>query len=205
MPIPSCPKGSLLYKKIFKYLMAEDIYTAVGWESMYQNDYVHDSPSRFSAKSTIYMAAGCQQKIAIYTTAVPEQFQTIYTAVVCLHKIAIYTAAIQDDIYTAAGRESMYQNGYVHDSPSRFSAISTIYTAAGCQHLIAIYTAAVPEQFQTIYTAAVCLREMAIYSAAIQEPNRLYTLLPGVYKKSLFTRQPLKSQIGYIHCCQVYT
>ena len=95
----------------------------------------------------------------------------------------------------------MYQNGYEHGSPTRFSTKSAIYTTAGCQHIIAIYTAAVPVQFQTIYTAAVCLHKIAIYTAAIQEP----TLLPGVYKKSLFTRQPLKSQIGYIHCCRVYT
>ena len=70
---------------------------------MYQNGYVHGSPSRFSAKSAINTAAGCQHIIAIYTAAVPEQFQTIYMAFVCLHKIAIYPAAIQEDIYTAAG------------------------------------------------------------------------------------------------------
>ena len=99
----------------------------------------------------------------------------------------------------------MYQNGYVHGSPSKSSAKSAIYTAAGCQHMIASYTAAVPEQFQTIYTAAVYLHKIAIYMAAIQEPNQLNTLLPGVYKNSLFTRQPLKSQMGYIHCCRVYT
>ena len=100
----------------------------------------------------------------------------------------------------------MYQNGYLHGSPSKFSAKSAIYTAAGCQNIIAIYTAAVPEQIQTIYTAAVCRHKIAIYTAAIQEPNRLYTLLPGVYKKRyLHTRQPFKSQIGYIHCCRVYT
>ena len=99
----------------------------------------------------------------------------------------------------------MYQNGYLHGSPSRFSAKSAIYTAAGCQHIIAIYTAAVPEQIQTIYTAAVCAHKIAFYTAAIQEPNWPYTLLPGVYKKSLFTRQPFKSQIGYIHCCRLYT
>ena len=68
---------------------AEDIYTAAGWESMYQNGYVHGSPSRFSAESAIYTAAGCQHIITIYTAAVPEQFQTINTAAVCLHKIAI--------------------------------------------------------------------------------------------------------------------
>ena len=90
---------------------------------------------------------------------------------------------LAEDIYTAAGWESMYQNGYKHGSPSKFSAKSAIYTAAGCQHIIAIYTAAVPEQIQTIYTAVVCPQKIAIYTAAIQEPNRLYTLLPDVYKK----------------------
>ena len=110
-----------------------------------------------------------------------------------------------EDIYTAAGWESMYQNGYLHGSPSKFSAKSALYTAAGCQHIIAIYTAAVPEQIQTIYTAAVCPHKIVIYTAAVQEPNRLYTLLPGEYKKSLFTRQPFKSHIGHIHCCRVYT
>ena len=116
-----------------------------------------------------------------------------------------FNTNMAEDIYTAAGWESMYQNGYLHGSPSKFSAKSAIYTAAGCQHIIAIYTAAVPEQIQTIYTAAVCPHKIAIYTAAIQEPNRLYTLLPVVYKKSLFTRQPFKSQIGYIHCCRVQT
>ena len=69
----------------------------------------------------------------------------------------------------------MYQNGYLHGSPSKFSAKSAIDTAAGCQHIIAIYTAAVPEKIQTIYTAAVCPHKNVIYTAAIQEPNRLYT------------------------------
>ena len=99
----------------------------------------------------------------------------------------------------------MYQNGYLHGSPSKLSAKSAIYTADRCQHIIAIHTIAVAEQIQTIYTAAVCPHRIAISTAAIQEPIRLYTLLPGVCKKSLFTRQPFKSQIGYIHCCRVYT
>ena len=95
-------------------------------------------------------------------------------------KMVMYTAALQDS------------------QPNR------LYTRLPDVN-IAIYTAAVPEQFQTIYKAAVCLHKIAIYTAAIQWQNWLYTLLSGVYKKSLFTRQPLKSQIGYIHCCRVYT
>ena len=142
----------------------------------------------------------------------------------------------------------MYQNGYLNGSPSKFSAKSAIYMAAGCQYIIATYTAAIPEQIQTIYTAAVCPHKIAIYTAAIQEPdihccqvytkncylhgsrlraNRLYTLLPGVYKnrylhgkrsraksviyiavaciqRLLFTRQPFKSHLFIIHCCRVY-
>ena len=79
----------------------------------------------------------------------------------------------------------MYQNGYLHGIPSKFSAKSAIYTGAGCQNIIAIYTAAVREQIQTINTAAVCPHKIAIYTAAIQEPNRLYTLLPGVNKENV--------------------
>ena len=71
----------------------------------------------------------------------------------------------------------MYQNGYLHGSRSR--AKSAIYTAAGCQHQIVIYTAAVPEQIL------------------------IYTRLPCVYMKWLFTRQPFKSQISYIHGSRV--
>ena len=57
---------------------------------------------------SIYMTAGCQHIIAIYTAAVPEQFQTIYLAAVCPHKIAIYIAARcihKTVIYTAAIQE----------------------------------------------------------------------------------------------------
>ena len=83
-----------------------------------------------------------------------------------------------EDIYTTAGWESLYQNRYLHGGRSRGSAKSAIYTAARCQHKIAIYTAPIPE------------------------PIQIYTRLPCVHIKSLFTRQP---QIGYIHCCRVYT
>ena len=80
-----------------EYFKAEDIYTAAGWESTYQNGYLHGSPSRFSAKLAIYTAAGCQHKIAIYTAAVPEPIQ-IYTRQPCIyplqHEVAIYAAAI---------------------------------------------------------------------------------------------------------------
>ena len=84
------------------------------------------------------------------------------------------------DIYTAAGWESTYQNGYLHGSPSRFSTKSAIYTAAGRQHKIAVYTAAVQEPNRLLYIAAGCIHKTVIYTAAVQERNRLYTLLPGV-------------------------
>ena len=97
---------------------------------MYQNGFLHDSPSKFSAKSAIYTAAGCQYIIAIYTAAIPEQIQTIYTAAVCPHKIAIYTAAIQEpDIHCC---QVYTKNRYLHGSRSR--AKSAIYIAAGCIH-----------------------------------------------------------------------
>ena len=129
---------------------------AAGWESMYQNGYLHGCLSKFSAKSAIYTAAGCQHIIAIYTAAVPEQIQTIYTAAVCPLKIAIYTAAIQEPnrlytllpvytkivIYTAAVQEpnrlytllpGVFIDCYLHGSHSR--AISAIYNAAGCIYM----------------------------------------------------------------------
>ena len=104
----------------------------------------------------------------------------------------------------------MYQNGYLHGSPSRFSAKSAIYTAAGCQHEIAIYTAAVPEPIQVytrlrIYTrlpgGSSCIK-MVIYTAALQDsqPNRLYTRLPGVNMKFIFTRPPFQSLFRLAMC-----
>ena len=161
---------------MYRYLIlfgAEDIYTAAGLESVYQNGYLHGSPSRFSAKSAIYTAAGCQHIIAIYTAAVPEQIQTIYTAAVCPHKMAFYTAAIKEPnrLYTLL--PGVYKNRYLHGSRSR--AKSAIYIAAGC------------------------IQKIVIYTAAVQEPNRLHTLLSGVYINLLFTRQPFKSKLGFIH------
>ena len=54
---------------------AEDIYTAVEWESTYQNRYSHGSRSRGPAESAIYTAAGRQHKIAFYTAAVLKSIQ----------------------------------------------------------------------------------------------------------------------------------
>ena len=50
-----------------------------------------------------------------------------------------------------------------------------------------------------------CQHKIAYYTAAIPEPIQIYTRLPCVHIKSLFTRQQFKSQIGYIHCCREYT
>ena len=77
----------------------------------------------------------------------------------------------------------MNQISYFHGSPSRFSARIGYIHGCRVSTYNCYFTAAVPEQIQTLYTAAVCPHKIAIYTAAIQEPNRLYTLLPGVYKK----------------------
>ena len=50
-----------------------------------------------------------------------------------------------------------------------------------------------------------CQHKITIYTAAIPEPIQIYTRLPCVHIKSLFTWQQFKSQIGYIHCCRLYT
>ena len=71
-----------------------------------------------------------------------------------------------------------------------------------------ICTAAVQEaQPNQLYTRlpGTCQHKIAIYTAAVPEPIQIYTRLPCVHNKSLFTRQPFKTQIGYIHCSQVYT
>ena len=160
---------------------------------MYQNDYLHGSPSKFSTKAAIYTAAGCQRIIAIYTAAVPEQIQTIYTAAVCPHKIAINTAAIQEPNRLLTLLPGVYKNRYLHGSRSR--AKSAIYIAAGC------------------------IQNNRYLHGSRSRANRLYALLPGVYincylhvshsraksaiyiaagwiyMKLLFTRQPFKSQI----------
>ena len=47
--------------------------------------------------------------------------------------------------------------------------------------------------------------KIAIYMAAVPEPIQIYTRLPCVHIKSLFTRQSSNSQLGYTHCCRVYT
>ena len=131
-------------------MKAEDIYTAAGWESMYQNGYLHGSPSRFSAKSAIYTAAGCQHKIAIYTAAVPERIQ-IYTPLPCVHTKSLFTRQpFKSQIGYIYGCQ-VYKNRYLHGSRSKAKS--------------------------AIYIAAVRLHKTVICTAAIQEPNRLYTLL----------------------------
>ena len=50
-----------------------------------------------------------------------------------------------------------------------------------------------------------CPHKIVIYTAAVPEPILLYTLLPGVYKNRYLHGSRLRGQIGYIHCCRVYT
>ena len=104
-----------------------------------------------------------------------HSFKTSKFGFVCKECRAVLKMA--EDIYTAVGWESIYQNGYFHGSHSRGSTKSAIYMAAGCQHKIAIYKAALPEPIR--YT---------------------YTRLPYIHIQSIFTRPPFKSQIGYRHC-----
>ena len=126
--------------------------------------------------------------------------------------------------YIHGCRVSTY-NCYLHGSRSRANSdyirgcrVSTLNSYLHGSHSRAK---------SAINIAAGCIQKIVIYTAAVQEPNRLYTSLPGVYKKSLFTRQPFKSQsviciatggihrllftrqpfksqLSYIHCCRVY-
>ena len=137
-------------------ISAEDIFTAAEWESMYQNGYLHDSPSRFSAELAIYTAVGCQPKTAIYTAAVPEPIQILYTRLPCVHIKSLFTrqpSKSKNRLFTLL--PGVYKNRYLHGSRPR--ATSAICIAAGCIHKTVIYT------------------------AAIQAANRIHTLLSGVY------------------------
>ena len=63
---------------------------------------------------------------------------------------------------------------------------------------------------QMIYTrlpgGSLCIK-MVICTAALQysQPNRLYTRLPDVNIKLLFTRQPFQCHFSYIQGCRVST
>ena len=105
-------------------------------------------------------------------------------------------------IYMAALQESQPNRLYIHGCRSRVNL--DIYTVAVCPHKIAIFRRQ-PFKSQTgnIHCCRVYTKNV-INTAAVEEPNRLYSLLPGIYIILLFTQQPFKSHIGSIHCCRVY-
>ena len=55
---------------------------------MYPTCYLHDSRSR--AKSAIYIAAGCQHKIVIYTAAIQEP-NLLYARLSCISIYVFHT------------------------------------------------------------------------------------------------------------------
>ena len=136
-----------------------------------------------------------------------------------------------EDIYTAAGREYLCRNGYLHGC--RESA-ETLFTRQPCVHIKYLFTrqplkckigcihgcricfqkwlfARQPFKsnfgnIQRIYTrlqAGSAYVEMVIYTAAGNQQKTLFTRQPCVHIKYLFTRQPLKCQIGCIHGCRI--
>ena len=158
-----------------KYL-AEDIYAAAVLESIYRKCYTVavKVPNRLHTRLP-YMFS----KMVICTAAIQEQLRQ-------------YT----EDIYTAAGRECLCRNGYLHGR--RESAENVIYTAAVCPHKI----------FGRGYIHGcrfgIHISKM-LFTRQPFEAKGLYTRLPTVNKKYVFTRQPFKSQIGYVHGCRVST
>ena len=119
-------------------------------------------------------------KIVIYTAALQDsQPNRLYTRLPGVNIKLLFTRPpFQSEFRSIHGCRVSTLNRYLHGSHSRVK--STTYIAAGC---IKIF----------------------IYTAAVQEQNRLYTLLPDVFIKLLFARQPIKSQIGYIHYCRRVT
>ena len=186
------------------------------------------------SRNVIYTAAVCPHKIFIYTAAVKVPNRLYTRLPYMFSKMVICTAAIQEqfrqytkDIYTAAGRECLCRNGYLHGR--RESAENVIYTAAVCPHKIFIYTAAVkvpnwlytrlPYMFSkmVICTASIqeqfrqytCLRgfilrigstyvKMVIYTAAIKESNWLFSRLPGVSKNRYLHGSRVSTLIIYL-------
>ena len=80
---------------------------------------------------------------------------------------------------------NVYPNVYLHGSRSR--AKLAIYMAAGCQHKIVIYSAAVQEP-NRLYILLLCVLIKCYLNGSRSIANLLYTLLPGVFIKLLFTR-----------------
>ena len=169
-----------------------DINTTV----VYPHKIVNYTATIKNAKSAIYsyIAAGCIQNRHLDGSRSRAK-SAIYVAAGCIRKNVIYTAAVQEPnrLYTLL--PGVFIKMLFKGQP--FKAKSAIYTAAGCIHKC--YTKS------AIYIAAGCIHKSVIYTAAVKEPNRLYTLLPGVFINVLFIRQPFKSQIGYIHSCRVYS
>ena len=56
------------------------------------------------------------------------------------------------------------------------------YTRLPCVHIKSLFTRPHFRLKSAIYIAHGCIQKIIIYMAAVQESNRLYTLLPGVYK-----------------------
>ena len=126
------------------------------------------------------------------------------------------TCPFKEDIYTAVGWESMYQNGYFA-AAGQEALLNRLYTRLPGIHIKLLFT---QKPFQSqfryihgnrvpiqncylhgshsiaksdIYIAAECIIKIVINTTAVQEPKQLNTLLLGVYIELLLARQPFKS------------
>ena len=140
------------------------------------NGYSHGSRSR--ANSAIYTTALCTHEMVIHMAAVREPIQ-LYTRLPCINIKWLFTRQpFQSQFSYIHDCRVHTWNGYSHGSRSRANS--------------------------AIYTTALCTHEMVIHMAAVRESILLYTRLPCINIKWLFTRQPFQGKFSYIHGCRVY-
>ena len=125
-----------------------------------------------------------------------------------------------EDIYTAAVREYLCRNGYLHGC--RESA-ETLFTRQPCVHIKYLFTRQPLKcQIGCIHGCRICFQKRLFARQPFKSnfgnihvcrglfcwlgvpmSKWLFTRPPCVHIKYLFTRQPLKCKIGCIHGCRI--
>ena len=171
---------------------------AAGREYLCRNGYLHGC--RESAE-TLFIRQPCVHIKYLFTRQPFKVQNRLYTRLPYMFsKMVICTAAIEEhlrqytkDIYTAAGRECLCRNGYLHGR--RESAENVIYTAAVCPHKIFIYTAAVkvPNWLYT-WAAVYVFKNGYLHGSHSRAISAIY-MFAGVY----FADWEYLCQNGYLH------
>ena len=95
---------------------------------------------------------------------------------------------LAEDIYTAAGREYLCRNGYLHGC--RESA-ETLFTRQPCVHIKYLFTRQPLKcQIGCIHGCRICFQKWLFARQPFKEQFRHFFTTTGSQQKSLFTRQP---------------